>query len=327
MLILEFIICSCVILIAGSKLSLYGDMISERTRFSSGFMGIFFLAIITSLPELVTSRGSISESVNAPDIAFGDLVGAGILNIFYIALLGIVFKKGSLFTGQHKSNIYTGYFTLLLLLITGGAIVMFHFFNLTIEIFNLNIGSILIGLCYLFGLIAIYKHGRRDASEAKKGEMNISLLAGFVISAIAIIACGIWLAHIGKGIAVLYNLKEMSVGLILVAFATTLPEVTVSYTALKRNSHHMAVGNFLGSNFFNLFIIFILDAGFSKGSLFNYVSYNNLIPISVSALITLIAIRAMLRKKKNDGLISWDSTVILSVFIIYIIATFCLMQK
>lgn len=281
-------------------------------------MGVLFLAFITSCPEIVTSLGSITV-VYAPDLATGDLLGAVIINIFVIALLGILCRKGSILVEQSRVNIFAAALTILMLLVIIGFISLRHFSNLQLGILNVGFGSILLGLIYIIGIAIIYRQEIDTAKLNTKGNIAISLKIKFFIAAAIIIISGLWLANIGKKIADFYSWNEMYVGVLLIAFATTMPEFVVSLTALKRNSVYMAAGNLLGSNFFNLFIIAILDSVFRKGEFFSYISRLNVFPALLAMILTAIAMGAMLKKPAKGAILArfpWDSAIIIAVFLV-----------
>ena len=72
---LQFGICAAVILLAGVKLSYYGDIIAEKTGLGRTWIGVVLLASVTSLPELITGISSVAL-VGVPDIAAGDVLGS-----------------------------------------------------------------------------------------------------------------------------------------------------------------------------------------------------------------------------------------------------------
>ena len=294
---LQFIICAALILISGYRLSRYADIISEKGIFSPGFMGVFFLAAITSCPEVATSLGSITI-VNAPDMAIGDLVGAVIINLCVISTFAFFYKKGPILAGQKKSNILTGLLTILMLGLLIGSISLRAFTGIQPGLFNVGIDSILIGLIYLLGIRAIYNHEAIN-EKPRAGGSHSKLWIKFSVCALVIIASGFWLAHTGKAIADSNNWNEMYIGLTLMAIATTLPEFVVSLSALRLGSTDMAVGNIMGSNFFNISILALLDIFFRKGEFLNSVSFLNIYPaFAAMLLLTAIVIRMHKRPKQ-----------------------------
>jgi cation:H+ antiporter len=110
---------------------------------------------------------------------------------------------------------------------------------------------------------------------------NITLrktLVNFAVSAVFIIGAGIWLAMIGDQISESTGLGGSFVGSLLIGLTTTLPEITVSYSALKIGAVDLAVSNMLGSNMFNMFLICIDDLMYTKGAILGAISPNNWSP-------------------------------------------------
>lgn len=71
---IEFAVLALVIGASGYFLSLYGDVIAEKTGLGGSWVGFAMLATVTSLPELVTGVSAVTY-VGAPDIALGDALG------------------------------------------------------------------------------------------------------------------------------------------------------------------------------------------------------------------------------------------------------------
>ncbi|MBL7072140.1 MAG: hypothetical protein ISS26_08265 [Candidatus Omnitrophica bacterium] len=315
MLWIQFIICVAFIIASGYKMTIYADDISKKTGLSSGIMGLLVLAFITSCPELVTTLSSISV-VDAPDLAIGDLIGANAFNIFAIAVLGVLCGKGSIMKGQGRLNIFTISVVIIMLVVVMASI---RFAGSGFDILNMSFGSILIGVLYSGALVFMYKSESHKAVQLKKSGLTAGLMLKFIAAASIIIASGVWLARIGKNISTTYEFSEMYVGVLLIAFATTMPEFVVSLTALKKNSISMATGNLIGSNMFNIFIITILDVVLRRGSFFKYVSALNVHVSLFAIVLTAIALGAMLRKGKTVKILkffTWDSLMIITAFIV-----------
>ena len=90
---LKFILCVVIILFSGTKLARYGDAIAEKTGLGRIWVGLVLLALITSMPELVTGVSSVAL-VGLPDLGLGTLLGSCIFNLSIIALLDIMCRSG-----------------------------------------------------------------------------------------------------------------------------------------------------------------------------------------------------------------------------------------
>src|SRR4030067_388616 len=89
MLWLQFILCSAVIVLCGTKLAKYGDVIAEKTGLGRAWIGLVLMASVTSLPELITGISSVAYA-NVTNIALGDIMGSCVFNLSIIALMDIL---------------------------------------------------------------------------------------------------------------------------------------------------------------------------------------------------------------------------------------------
>jgi cation:H+ antiporter len=81
----------------------------------------------------------------------------------------------------------------------------------------------------------------------------------FVSTALVIVVAAYFLAKYGDVIAVRTGLGGMFIGILLMAGATSLPELLTSMEAVKQNSPNIAAGNLMGSNAFNMVLLAVLD--------------------------------------------------------------------
>src|SRR5579885_3544432 len=89
---IQFLLCAALIFFAGHKLSLYGEIIAERTGLAKSWVGIVLLGVITSLCELVTSVSAVTLH-DLPDMAVSGTIGSCLFNLMVIALLDVYSKK------------------------------------------------------------------------------------------------------------------------------------------------------------------------------------------------------------------------------------------
>ena len=316
---LKLVICIIIIFFAGQKVAKLGDIIAEKTGIGRVWMGVIALALITSLPELFTGISAVTI-VKAPDLTVGNLIGANTFNFFNLALLDVFHKHGSIFTNASPSHKVTAWFSLLLL-----AIVAIGIFTGT------TWGSPSIGwvgwftpvliFAYIFSERQIYHYEQNHGKppETPFYDETISLkktVLQFSIASIFIVGAGIWLAMIGDEIAVTTGWGQSFVGSLLIAFTTTLPEITVSFTALRIGAADMAIANIVGSNLFNLSIIAIDDLFYTNGPLLDNVSLGNLVVAGSVAAMTLLFILGLYRKPKRYFRFTWLSASIIIVFIV-----------
>ncbi|MBW1992062.1 MAG: hypothetical protein JRI59_08105 [Deltaproteobacteria bacterium] len=87
---LQFFICLAVIAYSGTRLSKYGDVLAEKTGLGRSWLGLAGLAVVTSLPELITGSSAVLW-VGAPDIAVGDVMGASLINLMIVMVTDLFY--------------------------------------------------------------------------------------------------------------------------------------------------------------------------------------------------------------------------------------------
>lgn len=318
---IKFIFCILIIFFSGRKVAKYGDIIAEKTGLGGVWIGLVVLAMLTSLPELFTGVSAI-RLVDAPDLTIGDLLGANMFNMFNLALLDIVHRNSSLLAVVGRTHRLTGVFSLLLVLLVAISILISNRF------YAMGIGWIgwytpLIILLYFVFIRIIFLSERRQSSLQEVGlELTYrEKSAGrvylyFIISAAFIIGAGVWLPFIGDEIAQVYGWGQSFVGSLFLAFTTTLPEITVSFAAMRIGANDMAVANMIGSNLFNMTIIPVDDLLFLKGPVLAAVSESHLVTAFTVMLMTMIFIAGLSFKPRRFLRLSWwNSSLILLFFL------------
>jgi cation:H+ antiporter len=300
---LKFVICAGVIFLAGSRLTKYGDVIAEKTGMCRAWIGLVLLASITSLPEL--SNGiSAAAIAKVPDLAVGDLLGACMVNMFTLALLDMFqWSRGrkSIFINPKESNVLSALFGLCLLLIVAFSLAVSRYF-FDFVIFGISIYSLIIFVTYLFAQKLLYALSGGEGEGGEESYSNISNVQAysyFLLSAVFVIAAGSWLPFIGNEIVSVMGWGKTFVAVLFLGLATTLPEMTVSIFALRLGAVGMAIGNLIGSNIFNLAIVFIVDIFYRPGALLSAVTINMVYAALSGALLIGIVYFALKKQISN----------------------------
>lgn len=318
---LQFIACTGIILVSGTYLSKYGDIIAEKTGLGRTWIGVVLMASVTSLPELVTGISSVTL-FDLPDIAVGNILGACMLNLLMIPVLDLVGGSAPLSTRVHQGHILTAGFGILLLGLVSLSMMLGK--NLP-SIGWIGVTSVLFIGIYLMAMRMVFVYEKRRIAEFVKemaeevqyrhvSKSRVYALFGF--NALLIIAAAIYLPHIGEEIAARTGLGETFVGSVLIAVSTTLPELVVSISALMIGATDMAVGNLFGSTVFNIFVLGVDDLFFTAGALLAHVSENHLVSsVSVIIALAIAVIGLIYRADKKPLFFAWDSLAILAVYV------------
>lgn len=317
MYFLLFAISAFLVIFSGIKLSKYGDVIASKTPLGHSFVGVTFLALFTSLPELISSIGAVTI-VDAPDLVFGNVYGSNMVNIFIIFILDALFKKDSIFQSVSLSNIVTASFAILLPLVS-----TFGFLLDIKMLSSFSAVSLAIVIIYFLAMYSAYRTIDMGDSVAEDEDVGISLNRAvfmFMFMASIIVFAGLTLSKSADEIAISTGLGRTIVGSFLLATITSLPEISACIGAIKVGSPNMAIGNLFGSNVFNVLVIPIADIFYKNGDIFNAADKINLFSGISSAIIVLIAVLGIQQDKLSKfrfGHISLYSVYILLFYMLY----------
>lgn len=324
---LQFIACTALILFSGSRLSLYGDIIAEKTGMGRTWIGVVLMASVTSLPELITGISSVTI-FDLPNIAAGDVLGSCMFNMLIIAMLDFIGGSTPLSARAHQGQVLGAGFGILLLGLVG--ISLFASASLP-RIGWISFSSLVFIGVYLIAIRTVFLYEKRrigefvtERAEEAKYE-RISKARAYTIyglNAVVIIAAATYLPHLGERIAELTGLSKTFVGSIFIAVSTSLPEVVVTVGALRLGAIDIALGNLFGSNLFNIGILAVDDLFYTRGPLLSQVSGNHIVSALAAIIMTAIAIIGLTYQTTTKRhFFAWDS---IGIVLVYVSATLIL---
>ncbi len=155
--------------------------------------------------------------------------------------------------------------------------------------------------------------------------INFLFLAG---GTALIIFSANWLVEGASAVAKKFGINDLVIGLTIVAFGTSAPELTVNIFSAIKGSVDIAIGNVLGSNISNIFLIIGVAAVIYPIHIQNNTKWKE-IPFSLLAIVILgILANDILIDKAGADLISRsDGIILLSFLIIFLIYTFGMAKK
>lgn len=328
---LEFILMAIFIIISGIYLSSFGDVIADKSGLGQAFIGGILIAMATSLPELVTSISS--ALVGAPDIAVGNAFGSNTFNLVILAFADLIQGKGPLLLQVNYSHILSGLVGILLSALVVFSLILSHFMNFNLSLFGVGIDSIILLLTYIISVRMIYRYDKNnplDAEDPVKEEdsnsgytLNKALL-GFAACAVVIVFSGYRLTLTADQISVATGIDQSFIGSVLVAAATSLPELVATISAIRIGAYNMAVGNVFGSNIFNMTVIFFADVFYRQGVLLQDAKIVHILTATVGIVMaTIILIGLFYRSRRSFMLMGWDA---IAAAIVYFAGIYLLFQ-
>jgi len=324
----EFLGVSALILFSGTKLTRYGQVISEKTGLSGLWLGMVLMAGVTSLPELATGLSAVS--LGLPDIAAGNILGSCVFNVLILGLLDTLSKKVPLSSKINQANILSAGMSVLFL----GGVSLSLFLGARLPGLGwVGLYTPLLIVGYLGTMRMAFKFEKKRASSVSgQGEEGVAsgmtlraAVIRYAFHAAVVVTAAVFLPSIAERIAAMTGLGQTFVGNIFVAISTSFPELAVSIAALRIGAVDMAVGNIFGSNIFNMFILAIEDIFYFKGPLLSYVQAQHMIPALLAMAMTGLAVAGLIyNSEKKRFLWAWDSFGIILIFAVNLVLLYLL---
>lgn len=290
LLILGFII----LIVGGNLLVKGGVELAGHFKISKLVVGITIISLGTSAPELFVSISAALKS--SPDISFGNVIGSNIANI------GLVLGLTALILPVPANRT---------VIVKDWPFMMIASILLLICVQDLSL-SYIEGLIFLIILILyIYWSLYRSRKKTRLSDQTISppkrkfifSLFILIIAAFALFLGSELLINSARNIALDFGISERLIGLSLVAFGTSVPELATSIIAALKKQMDISVGNIIGSNIFNILAILgitsIIKSINISLSLVNFDIYA-MLAIAVLLLLFLLPVKKSI-VKRHEG--------------------------
>jgi cation:H+ antiporter len=306
------------LLISGFFLLIYGanvlvdsaSSLAKRYNIPNIVIGLTIVAFGTSAPELVVNVFSAVEGNTS--LALGNVIGSNIFNV--AAILGI---SALIYPLAVKSNttwveVPLAFLAALLVIIIANDTLID---GMSESIISRTDGIILllffvIFLAYNFQLI-----GKGDYSDdiqvkiMKPGKAVLFILAGLAL----LVAGGRMIVYSAVELATLWGMPERIIGLTIVSVGTSLPELATSVVAARKKNTDIAVGNIVGSNIFNIFLILGLTAVIEPVPFQASAQVDLLLNLALSLLLFVFIFTGKGRRVER-----WEGIIFISIYLGYI---------
>jgi cation:H+ antiporter len=242
------------LLIKGADLMVDGaSSIAHRLGISALAIGLSVVAFGTSLPELIVNI--LASYGGNKELALGNILGSNIANILLILGITAMIHPLAVSRGTVWKEIPLSLLAVLVLIVMISGP---YLDGSSLAILDRADGFILIAfliifLYYIFGISKIEGEDKILPEPA-----NHSLSSSVLMISLGLIGLGFGGKWVVEG-AVLFaenlGISQAVIGLTIVAFGTSLPELATSIVAALKKQTDIAVGNIVGSNIFNIFWI------------------------------------------------------------------------
>ena len=262
--LLIFFASAAVVVASGSVLAKYGDEIADRKGWGQLWVGTMLLAAATSMPELIANITAAWR--DQPGLAVGNIFGANMVNMFFMAAIALAFGIGRFFgtlAPQHKLLAGVALSTTALTVVLGAS-------GLDLSIFKVGLASVIILAAYLAGVRLLYVNRPLETAYSDNQEYDRPIAWAWAFlgaAALCILVSAPALTYSVEQIAEETGLATSFLGVLAVAVVTALPETATTVAATRMGAPDLAVGNIYGSCAFNLAALAVADPFYRGGVL------------------------------------------------------------
>ena len=254
---LIFLFIGLVLLIFGAEIIIRGSVsLGKKLKVSLFAIGVVIVAGGTSLPELASSINAVIT--NHADLAVGAVIGSNIANLILVmAATSFLIPISNI----NQNQINQAWINI-------GLAIILIFMSYFILPFNYLFGILSICLLLIIMLVQV-KQGSLDVSEVEeKSDYSLLISIIFIVGGIILLIYGSDLfVESAINIANQLNIPEAIIGVSLVAFGTSLPELVVGILSAIRKKVDFALGNVLGSNIYNVLGVLGVSSFFGNFSI------------------------------------------------------------
>jgi cation:H+ antiporter len=323
-----FVVAGAIVWIAGTKISQYADEISAQKDLGHALVGLLLLGGVTSLPELAVAITSAASGSSA--LAVNNILGGVIMQVAILAIADFAIRRHALTSVvPDPVVILQGALNVLLLAIVPTAILVGD-----ISVFGVGAWSWSILAVAVFSIYLLSQtEGRRpwqamnvdpkaqsqDKEENKKRTTSGSLypvIVKTVIAAAAILVAGFAISRTAEGIAEQTGLGQSFVGAVLVAISTSLPEVSTVLSAVRLGAYTMAISDILGTNLFDVGLLFVVDLVASGDPVLNGAGRFSAVAAILGIVVTALFLIGLAERRDRTVLrMGIDSAAVMTVYL------------
>lgn len=333
---LVFVVATLIVWIAGTRLVLYGDEMSERYDLGQVFVGLIILAAITSLPEVVTTL--TAATAGNGDLVMGNIFGSVTIQTAVLAVADLFIVRYALTSWPRKPTHALEAVLLILFL------AVMHWIAVVGErelVWGIGVGSLLLCLGYPGAIMLLRRYDERaswapvDMPETEhvaavitkreniSGMASSTLFLRVGIAAVLILIAGYMTANRADVIASQTGLGGSFIGVALLAAATSTPEISTTFAAARMGAYTLAISNIFGSNLIMVALVLPADVAYRAGPILGELSSAGQISLLSGLLVTAIYVAGLLLRRTPRVLgAGADSVLVIAVYVASLFAVY-----
>lgn len=303
-----YLLLGFVIIIKGSDMLVDGSVnLAKFLKIPTLVIGLTIVAIATGVPEIAISISSSLKGSNG--LLLGNLLGSNIFNILFILGLIAIIKPLHI----KKEIILKNYaFALLSCLVLFIISYDIYFGDSLVNLITRTEGILLLCFAGIFLYSTVLEATLDKNIKVEKGKFSFKDILYIVVGIVLIGLSAEVIVNSAVNISKWLEIGEDLIGLTIIAVGTNLPELVTSIVAVRKGEVDIAIGNLVGTNIYNIFLILGLAATINP----IVISSNAFIDIIVLAITSFIVYIFIQHKKdinRKEGII------MILLYIIYIV--------
>jgi cation:H+ antiporter len=311
MLDIILLLAGFVFLILGAdKLVDAASSLASKLGIPNIVIGLTIVAFGTSAPELVVNLFAAVD--NNTEMVLGNVLGSNIFNV--LAILGI---SAIIFPLTVKTN--TTWLEIPLSLLAAIAVLIIAndvLFDHAVADYITRTDGFLLLLFFIIFLVYNLKVAQNSPADEETNTKDYSYLKSALFIAIGLaglILGGRLIVTSAVSLAQAFGLSERIIALTVVSIGTSLPELATSVIAVRKKNVDIAIGNVVGSNIFNIFLILGISAVVTP----LHVNENTFIDIAVNIVAGMLLF-IFIFTGRGRQVSRWEGSVFLLIYVVYV---------
>ena len=306
-----FLLLSIVVIVKGSDMLVDGCVnLAKFLRVPTLVIGLTVVAIATGVPEIAISITSSIKGSNG--LLLGNLLGSNMFNILFI--LGLIALIKPLLV-KREIIIKNYLFALLSCFVLFVISYDVYFGDEAYNIITRSEGILLLCFAGIFLYSTILGVMDENRLKIEKGKFTAKDAVCILIGILMVAISAEVIVNTSINISKWFGISENLIGLTVIAVGTNLPELVTSVVAVRKGEIDMAIGNLVGTNIYNIFLILGMAATINPIAI-SPSSFMDIIILAITSIIVYIFIQHKKDISKMEGILMIG---LYMVYIVYVV--------
>lgn len=306
-----FLLLSIVVIVKGSDMLVDGCVnLAKFLRVPTLVIGLTVVAIATGVPEIAISITSSIKGSNG--LLLGNLLGSNMFNILFI--LGLIALIKPLLVKREiiiKNYLFALLSCFVLFVISYDVYFGDEFYN----VITRSEGILLLCFAGIFLYSTILGVMDERRLKVEKGKFTAKDAVCILIGILMVAISAEVIVNSSVNISKWFGISENLIGLTVIAVGTNLPELVTSVVAVRKGEIDMAIGNLVGTNIYNIFLILGIAATINPIAI-SPASFMDIIILAITSIIVYIFIQHKKDISKMEGILMIG---LYMVYIVYVV--------